>query len=475
LTDTTATRPKRKGSEAARSKISRIVESWFLTDPLLFVAWTMHEAVANESVATIRVARGKVEFNPEFIHSVRRDDLRNVLVFEATRILLGHPYARRQPRSDLSYSASNITIQECLRTPLPMPFSKDVFGDASLDHQYFEFYYNQLAARADESPPPPSENKNKDEPKSDHDDESSDGPPTNAPSESESEQPESAPENASESEAENEAGAPAPTGGAGEGSGEGSGHGSEGSPASPEMDSYVDPTQVGTENAGDWDADDLFHDEIITAIGEAEKSGQWGTLPGTVRERLLATLRPPLDYRGVLRNFRQSVLSVDRRLTRMKPSRRYGFAQMGSRYDFSTRLLLAVDVSGSMSHRELREGFSVANQFFKYGIREIDVVWFDTKIHGEPISLRRARSSIEIKGRGGTDFRCVIDLIDEKRNYDGAIIFTDGLAPKPRPPNNRRTKLMWLFSTQAAYNKMHRDLADLGRSAFIKPSAVPIR
>ncbi len=31
----------------------------------------------------------------------------------------------------------------------------------------------------------------------------------------------------------------------------------------------------------------------------------------------------------------------------MRPSRRFGFEQMGSHYDFTTRLLIAIDTSGS--------------------------------------------------------------------------------------------------------------------------------
>jgi len=54
-----------------------------------------------------------------------------------------------------------------------------------------------------------------------------------------------------------------------------------------------------------------------------------------------------IDY-WVLRLFRRSVLSERRRLTHMKPSRRYDFLYFGSRYEFATRLLVAVDISGSM-------------------------------------------------------------------------------------------------------------------------------
>ena len=137
-----------------------------------------------------------------------------------------------------------------------------------------------------------------------------------------------------------------------------------------------------------------WQDEINAALQEAAENEGWGSVPGHVQEKLVASLRPKLDYRGVLKNFRQSLLSVRRRLTRMKPSRRYGFAQMGSRYDFTTKLLFAVDVSGSMSKRDLEQGFSVVSRFFRYGVESIDVIWFDTQIQGDAVTLRRARTRI---------------------------------------------------------------------------------
>ena len=61
----------------------------------------------------------------------------------------------------------------------------------------------------------------------------------------------------------------------------------------------------------------------------------------------------------------------------MKPSRRFGFAQMGSRYDLASRLLVAVDVSGSISSARLAAFYSVIARFFKYGVETIDTVQFD--------------------------------------------------------------------------------------------------
>jgi predicted metal-dependent peptidase len=156
------------------------------------------------------------------------------------------------------------------------------------------------------------------------------------------------------------------------------------------------------------------------------------------------------------------------RLTRLKPNRRYGFQYMGSRYDFTTRLLFAVDVSGSMSSPDLASGFSVINRFFKYGVEAMDVIQFDTEIQGEPRTLKRARHDIEVSGRGGTDFTAVIEFLNEHHDYDGAIIFTDGYAPVPPRPKNRRTRLLWLFNHEETYRRQHEALRTLGRAAYLK-------
>ncbi|MCC9644112.1 VWA-like domain-containing protein [Rhodopirellula sp. JC740] len=462
----------------ARERITRVVEGWYLVDPLLFAAWTLHEVIAKPEVATIRVAHGRVEFNPEFVRSLKQDELAEVLRFEAMRILLGHPYARRQPKAELSYAASNLTVQECLRSKLPMPRPRETFGDESHDHQYFEYYYRQLVQRESDEEPERDDQK----PSESDSDESGVSEAQAGPS-----------SDSSDAEEDDSAGSDVIDGGAEAGesdqgedsSGEGSSAatGPDDSPAKEDdsdaagdqptrndLEAYIDPAQTGTQNADQWDSDDLLHEEIKATVAEAAENGGWGTLPGYAQEQLRATLRPPLDYRAVLRQFRQSVLSVDRKLTRMRPSRRYGFAQMGSRYDFTTSLLFAVDVSGSMSRRDLENGFSIVNRFFQYGIRSVDVIWFDTEVRCQPMTFRAARRDVQVTGRGGTDLNCVTVFLNEHRSYDGMVVFTDGDSPVPRKSSNTRTRVLWLFNTQAAFRRSASALRPIGKTAFLKPS-----
>lgn len=408
----------------ARKRMGGMLERWFLTEPLLFSLWSDHR-LAIEPIATIRVGGGVIGYNPDFINRLRPAELEATMRAEAVRILLKHPYSRRLLPSHLAYQASNITLQEYLRLPLPLPTAAQVFGHHQFDRQFHEFYHHQLLLRV---------------------------PPM----------PESLPGKA----ARGSAGVAEAEGLAGEGRPEQTSAGAVSGAAS--LQDHATSPIIGLENTREWGEDELYSERIDERVADAELTQRWGTLPGAIRRRVLANRQPRLDYRAVLRRFRMSVLSSHRRLTRMKPSRRYGFLYMGSRYDFTTRLLVAVDVSGSMSDEDLALGFSLVNRFFKYGVEQIDVIAFDTQVQGEPLTLKRARREIAVKGRGGTDFNAPIGYLDQHPDYDGLIIFTDGIAPPPRPPKARRTRLLWIFNNERSYRAAAASLRHLGTAVFLR-------
>ncbi len=449
----------------ARDRIRQVIDKWLMVEPLFLSVWTMHHLVVNPSIGSLRVGRGRIEYNPAFIDALDAFQLEAVLDFEAMRLVLRHPYARRKPHAGLSYLASNITLQEYLDTELPVPRAREVFGSREWDLQYFELYYVKLLEASDDTLAAAGIGAGQlpgtgGTPEGD--DEEDDGGDTG-------ETPEGGDE---EGDGEEGGGAGGEEGGGaagGEGDEEGGGAGGGGtSEASGPLDAHAQPSAAGEENTELWDADELFAGAIDDKIQTADETGAWGTVAGRHRELILAALRPKLDYRAVLRQFRASVLSIHRRLTRMKPNRRYGFLYMGSRYDFTTKLLVAIDVSGSMGSEELAQVFSVVNRFFKYGVQSIDVIQFDTKVQGPVQSFKRARRRIEVTGRGGTSFAPVIGYLDQHPGYDGLIIFTDGYAPVPPPPRNRYTRVLWLFTHERTYRAMHDGLRAIGKAAFLR-------
>lgn len=386
--------------------IQSILEQWSLSEPALFLALTTHRFVPNPNIKTIRVGKGLIEYHSDFVSGLSKDVLKEVLKFEATRILLCHPYQRKRPCISIAWLASSVAIKEHLNTSLAFPTAFDLFNSHQWDRSIFEFYYDKICKAL---PRLLSGVKIVD---------------------------------VLEVELVTSGGA------------------------------NLDPLigyLLNESGPANWDEDVLWQETIKGVIEEIQQSQSWGSVPGELQEMILANLQPKLNYRTVLRNFRSSVVSSQRTLTRMKPNRRYGFLYMGSRRDFTTKLLVAVDVSGSLSSEDLKVGFSIINRFFKYGVESIDVVQFDTEIKGEMTELKKAKYRIEVVGRGGTSFQPAMDYIEQHRDYDGLIMLTDGIAPMPTmPKNNRKTKVLWLFNNQKNWETFQPNLKHTAmRSAFI--------
>ena len=218
---------------------------------------------------------------------------------------------------------------------------------------------------------------------------------------------------------------------------------------------HICPEEVGSqkkdlEATELWEEDTLMSERIQGELQKAKERNQYGSISGDLVERILAEKRVPLDYKRILSHFRTSMLSNLRTLTRFRPNRRYGFDYMGSRYKETYRLLVAVDSSGSITCEDLEKFFSIINRFFKYGAKEIKVIVFDTEIKQE-MTFKKARTSLEVKGRGGTDFQAAIDYYERSAEYDGLIIFTDGYASHPRRINKKR--ILWILNDKKNYEQ----------------------
>lgn len=216
--------------------------------------------------------------------------------------------------------------------------------------------------------------------------------------------------------------------------------------------------------AENWQQDELY----AALVNEAIKNiTSWGTLHGSLVEKIIASTRARIDYRKVLAGFRATVISQARRLTRMRPNRRSGFEAMGSRHDFTTRLIIGVDVSGSITSEDLSHFYTTINRFFQYGIQQIDVVQFDTQL-GEVTTLSRAAESIKVKGRGGTCFQPFIDFVATHPEYDGALIYTDGYAQQPTIPVTMRTPLCWVLRSEEELQHHEQWMSQSGRVCVIE-------
>jgi predicted metal-dependent peptidase len=399
-------------------RISQIVDKWFLREPLLLAIFLSRELKPDFYGGTCRCGKGRIEYDPGFFHWLPLNIIEELLKTEIIRILLRHPY-RLPPEHDrrIAGMASNITLNEYY--PFNLSFHvNDFWREENYHRQNYEFYYRELVKIL----PPRGGNDLPDE-----DDESE------------------SPRNDDSAGAESE-NLPA---------------GSREKPAAMVM-------EEAEKKAFLWENDEYMDLKISDLVKQAVETRSWGTIPQSLRQIVIAGLRPVIDYRKILRNFRASILSSEKKLTGFRPSRRYGWTNMGKKSQLVTRLLAGVDVSGSVSDRDVALFFSTINRFFKYGIESIDVLQFDADIKGKPVIMKKARKEIQLTGRGGTNFQPIIDYFAAGgKSFDGLIIFTDGFAPVPEAAPATVRKTLWICNTRQNYGHHYRWMKNLGRCCWI--------
>jgi predicted metal-dependent peptidase len=181
------------------------------------------------------------------------------------------------------------------------------------------------------------------------------------------------------------------------------------------------------------------------AVKEQEKQG-WGSVGGSLISDILKANKPKVNWKKEVRFFINKLVHMGRRSTRTKDNRRtrelYPFLNPGSKKNYTSRLLVAFDTSGSVSDKKLK--LFVNELAGMVGLVKVDTIMFDTQIYGEPKPFENKKQEVKIIGRGGTCFEQPIKLADELK-YDGIIIFTDGYAPYPKKP---KCRVLWCLTNE---------------------------
>lgn len=212
-----------------------------------------------------------------------------------------------------------------------------------------------------------------------------------------------------------------------------------------------------------WDEDELTVQKINEVINTTKS---WGSLGGNFAELLQASVKAKINWRNIFAGFRASIISSKRKLTRMRPNRRTGFENMGSVRRFDTKLLVAVDVSGSISTESLRYFYGVINSAFRYGFESIDVIQFDCGVRAVH-SLKNVIRDVAIVGRGGTSFQEPIDYAHEN-HYDGLVVLTDGFAPEPTIPDGFNTGILWVCENESCMKQHKKWMEKSGRTCVMQ-------
>ncbi|MBQ8645970.1 MAG: hypothetical protein IJ476_06325 [Bacteroidales bacterium] len=383
------------------------MEKWFLMEPPLFQVLSIHELTPNTRMkCPLRSGKRKLEYNPNLISKFTLLRLEQALKVEAIRILLKHPYQRKPFNcSNISAAlASNLVIGDNYSYPgLEIETPIDFGLEEGMNYEWYAVQLENLQSNNGNGKMDKSST-------SDREDNAEDNEDDNA-----------------ENDKEN----------------------NTGSDENGERYSNL---------AGLWDEDDFTSLEINSIIARTE---QWGSLAGNLRMLLKNSLKAKINWRNILAGFRASIISSKRKLTRMKPNRRTGFDNMGSTLQYDSRLLVAVDVSGSVTLNDLQYFYGVINSAFKYGFQAIDTIQFDYGIR-QVQTLKKTSREVALTGGGGTSFQEPVDYA-HKMNYDGLVILTDGFAPAPVIPEGFRTKILWVLDNEKNYNTNCQKLKLSGR------------
>lgn len=372
--------------------------------PLLKALLT-HTWIEDKNTKTIFVAKGKIYYNLEFVEKAEPEELSDIIFIEGVRILLAHPYRINQPNPQKAYMSSLITLGELIRPKLSGKSGGQGTERLTLPTAREVF-------KSDEH-----DTKNleyyynllfgKDDIGEEQD-------------------------FAVNQNSEN-------------------------------LQEYL---KEGFEKAGQWQQDNVMKNVCEIISNEANAYKCWGIEVGNIQQLFELSRKSDIDYIDLLRRFKTSIISNDRIQTRMKPSRRYGYLQVGCRVDMHSNLLIALDVSGSVSDDDINIALGSMRRIFQTGITKLDFICWDTVIHGEPQEIKKNTTKFNIEGRGGTDVQCVIDFMNNTQSYDGVIIITDGCFAEPTKVNFN--KVMFLLNNKENYEATHQTLEKYGVCSYIK-------
>ena len=418
--------------QEAEAKIKKILIGFFHTDAILLNLASQFNFKPDPNQETIGVnilgRNPLITFNPNFILNTQYEYLECVLVHTLFKILLRHCTTRLQEPRQIAALASNITIDELLYgNTLNL-----IMGDSSLkelvptaksfklpENDCFEEYFRQLFDRQSKVN---EQIKDIWDSMSDEEKQEAINNSHNTKSNSNSEQSENKDSEDTNSDSDGF---------------------KEFNDANDGIKDYFDPN--GTANDG-WGQNDIMDQDIKNFVDKHKDSVRsWGKHTGNCVEQILAANEPKISYKEIIRRFKKSVTCSKTETTRMKVNRRYDLLFTGNRTTMTTRLLIGIDESGSMSTEDLSEGFAVINSICKH--IDLDFVTFDTEIKQIDKKFKKAKSQFTCSGRGGTAPTCVFEYAkNSKKRYNGIIIFTDGEFYEniEEPP----FKVLWLLHSK---------------------------
>ena len=217
----------------------------------------------------------------------------------------------------------------------------------------------------------------------------------------------------------------------------------EGSPS----DSFDDHSGWDeVENTENEIAKERLKDAIKKAAEEASQAGSWGSVPGQCRKDILDRLKVRVNWEKALRYFVKTSQKAEKRSTVRRINKRFPYIHPGKKIKRTAKFAVSIDQSGSVDDEMLAKFFSALDKLAK--LATFTVVPFDTEVCEDHVFewKKGKRYKAERVRYGGTCFDAPTKWVNE-RGFDGHIVLTDMMAPKPV---NSKCKRLWVTTAQYA-------------------------
>ena len=193
-------------------------------------------------------------------------------------------------------------------------------------------------------------------------------------------------------------------------------------------------------------AKERLKEAVKKAAEEAEKSNNWGTVSHSMRQDIMDRVATKVDWRKVLRYFVKTSQRAEKRSTPRRLNKRFPKVHPGKRVRRQAKIAVSIDQSGSVDDGMLSAFFSELNKLAE--IAEFTVIPFDTDVAVDKIYTwkKGQNKKTERVLTGGTCFNAPTKYVNEQ-GFDGHIILTDLMAPKPVASKCQR---MWMTTKRYA-------------------------
>tara|TARA_A200000159_G_scaffold147192_1_gene154070 strand:- start:1070 stop:2425 length:1356 start_codon:yes stop_codon:yes gene_type:complete len=175
------------------------------------------------------------------------------------------------------------------------------------------------------------------------------------------------------------------------------------------------------------------------AVRDADSSGQWGSVPGSVRGTLRDMISNEIPWQSVLKQFCGMTRRANRAGNIKRINRKYPGIHPGIERGYTSSIAVYIDQSGSVDDESLALFFGELKQLARR--TKITVFNFDTQVDldSEREWDRSRTPGLNRTRCGGTDFEAPTKHANANTSrFDGYLILTDGECYEPSKSRLKR-------------------------------------